>query len=480
MRGNIVIFLALAISGVINFLSISLFSRHLTPEEYGVYAVIMASTGLVLAFIFSWLDLSFGRFVAGGNRGNSRIYFNNFTLLYSVLLLIFTILLILLSLLELFPDIKPEIFLTIGLVVLAEVTFNVINIHTRLMQNALNRYAISIVARSCLLIGFSWVFLVQGYSYHGILMASVISFMLPTLFSIIIGQVWSELAVSDINKNKIKEILRFGAPLIIVMAVQSAINATDRLLLAGILGSEAAGQYSVSQDLVVKLFIFLLAIVHKVGYPNIIKEYEAAGEDAVRLLLNKHIIMLLLMSIPAVFAMSVYAENIVSVILGEGFREVAINLMPYQVGAAFINCLIMFYIVMPFHLLKKTKLLIVPNMIALIANLIVGYFLIKLYGMYGALMGSFVAYALCFCVSIFLGRKLIALPFPKLELLKIIASSALMIIMLLPFKESDGIWSLAGLVLSGIGVYGCCIMFFNVGGFREIIITKIESRKVKR
>ncbi len=480
MQGNIVIFLALAVSGVLNFVAIALYSRLLSPAEYGIYAVIMASIGLVLGFVFLWLDLSFGRFVAGENKNKSRVYFSNFIALYFILLLLVSVLLGLLALFGHLSIIEPKIFIAVGLVIFAEVVFNAVNIYSRLVQGALVRYSFSVIARSGLAIGFAWYFLELGYSYYGIFLASALSFAIPSLISMVMGRIWKDFSLLALDRHVVKEVFNFGVPLMVVMVVQAAISATDRFLLASMLGSDVAGQYSASQDLVVKLFIFLLAIVHKVNYPNVIRIFEMHGEKATQSMLDKHILLLLLISIPAVFAMTVYSGNIANVILGEDFREMAIELIPYQVGIAFINCITMFYAIMPFHLLKKTKLLVIPSVIALLANLIIGYFLITIFGIYGAVIGSFVAYSVYFSVSLLLGYKLLRLPLPSFDLLKIISCSLLMVLILIPFRESDDFWSLVCLVLIGGGSYAAFVVIANIGGYRNIIFEKLSlSKRVK-
>jgi O-antigen/teichoic acid export membrane protein len=475
MNGNLAIFMALTVSGIVNFAAIALYSRLLSPAEYGVFAVIMAGITLLLGFLFAWVDLSLTRFVAVSNNNVGKKYISSFILLYAALLVFAALGLAVLAYFDLFPSISPYVFMLVTLAIIAEVMFSAINIHTRLVQMALVRYAISVISRSILAIAFAWYFLLLGYSYTGIIVASVLSFLIPTCVSMLYGKVWRDFSWCTIEVSKIKEITNFGVPLVAVMVIQSAISATDRLLLSNLMGAEDAGQYSVSQDLVVKLFIFLLAIIHKILYPFVISKYEQEGFEALQCQLKHNIVMLLTISIPAVFALSIYARNIVEVILGEQFRVVATNLMPYQVVIALLNCLVMFYIVLPFNLLKRNHLLVGPGLIAFISNVVVGYFAIEQWGMFGAIVGSFIAYSLYFYLSWYISRSLIRLPFPGLDIIKILCAAMLMSVILIPLSTSSGLWPLILIVVIGGLSYTSIILMINVGGYRSSVLKKLTT-----
>jgi O-antigen/teichoic acid export membrane protein len=141
MNGNLAIFLALTTSGIVNFTAIALYSRLLSPAEYGVFAVIMAGVTLLLGFLFAWVDLSFTRFVAASNNKTGEKHFSNFVLLYAALLVFAVVGLAVLAYFDIFPSISNYVLLLVALVIIAEVMFNAVNIHTRLVQAALVRYA---------------------------------------------------------------------------------------------------------------------------------------------------------------------------------------------------------------------------------------------------------------------------------------------------------------------------------------------------
>jgi O-antigen/teichoic acid export membrane protein len=52
-------------SGIINFLAIVIYTRLISPEEYGQYAMIIAISGLVNTAVFQWMSVGLVRYLPG-------------------------------------------------------------------------------------------------------------------------------------------------------------------------------------------------------------------------------------------------------------------------------------------------------------------------------------------------------------------------------------------------------------------------------
>ena len=60
-------------AGLIGLLSISVFTRFMRPDEYGIYATLLSGLGISYAIFFRWLSQGLGRFYVHGNgRGQER------------------------------------------------------------------------------------------------------------------------------------------------------------------------------------------------------------------------------------------------------------------------------------------------------------------------------------------------------------------------------------------------------------------------
>src|SRR5258706_1925413 len=76
---------ARGLPGIIAFLAIPLFSRLLEPADYGRYALVLASVGLLNALLFQWLRLSLVRYLPAFKDDPTRL---KSTLVSATLLLV--------------------------------------------------------------------------------------------------------------------------------------------------------------------------------------------------------------------------------------------------------------------------------------------------------------------------------------------------------------------------------------------------------
>lgn len=477
VSGSILIFVALVFSGIVNFLSISIYSRLLTPEEYGHYSVITAGLAFAYAFVFFWLITSFTRFAAAGKKSISETQIASFYNIYLILCLISAAIIYLCSLFLINMKVPAELWFFIFCSLVFEAAFHLFSAHARFITNSPRTFSFAVIIRSILAVVLGWYSIDLGYGYVGIIGAVALSFFISLVFLFLFNKIYKQVSIKSLDSQFLTDICSYGLPIVLILAIQSAINATDRVLLVNLISAEAAGQYSASQDLVVKLLIFLVGILHRVLFPLVIKKMDTESLINVKKQLQKNITFILMVSLPAALAICFYAKNIVFVVLGEEFRLVSAELMPYQVFIAMLNCLTMFYIVAPFYLFKKTKALIFPSLIALIANISIGYFAIQEIGMYGAVLASFVAYSLYFSITLYLGRKILKLPLPIIDIAKIIACSGFMIIALMPLQNDYGVLPLVILVICGIFSYSFAILILNVANFRSILFNKILRKK---
>ena len=60
-------------SSALGFLSVILFTRLLTPAEYGVYVVALSVAGIVSSLLFTWVRLSVLRFESEGEATDIRL-----------------------------------------------------------------------------------------------------------------------------------------------------------------------------------------------------------------------------------------------------------------------------------------------------------------------------------------------------------------------------------------------------------------------
>jgi O-antigen/teichoic acid export membrane protein len=475
VKGNLAILISLVISGAINFLAIAVFSRLFSEQEYGMYAMSISAMAFGYSFMFFWLSTSFMRYAAAGPESISRVKVTSLYKVYSLLVLLTALLVLFFSLAINSTNLDITFWSVIFIIVVSEAAFNLLATHVRFITLAPEMYAGISILRSILALCLGWYLVKLGFGFLGALLAVAFSFVSCAVFLAFVCRLNNYFSIKVFDSTFIKEVFHFGLPIVMILAVQTAISAADRFLLGYHLGSGVAGQYSVSQDFVAKSMIVIAGILHRVYFPVAVKLSDEGDLLALKVQLGKHITYILAVLIPAVSALIFYAESIVTVVIGEEFQQVSIQLMPYQALIALLHCVTMFYLVGPFYLKKQTKSLIFPCFVVLLINTIVGFFAIPGFGIWGAVIGSFTAYSFYFFFSFVASRKLLALPLPGKEFFKILVASIGMVIVIAPFNTTSTIPSLLILVSSGCAVYAFFAFVLNILNVRHIALCKFRT-----
>src|SRR5690554_2655979 len=63
LRHSVLYLLARGVPGIVNFLAVAIYTRVLSPDEYGRYALVLSAVGLFNIIFFQWLGFSLLRFL---------------------------------------------------------------------------------------------------------------------------------------------------------------------------------------------------------------------------------------------------------------------------------------------------------------------------------------------------------------------------------------------------------------------------------
>ena len=484
IRNSIIIFVALLVGGLLNFGAISVFSRLLNPAEYGTFALAMASSALAIAFLYQWAMHSFMRFLPQKDQEGNKLYLANFTAILALISVAFISLSLAAYEISRMLGIGPMslsvwIWILVPAAAILETFFTVASHYTRLVRERIRLFAIATILRSAIYIAAGFYLVQAGLSFYGLLIAVVLSFLIPCLFLIATDKDWRRLSFTEVRGAVVREIMIFGFPIIAVTSIQTAIASADNFMLTLLIGPEATGQFAVALDLVTKSLIFLMIVINRTTYPLVVKKLEHEGMEAAQIQYKHNTTLLMMLSVPACAGLAILSENIADILLGHEFRDTAGRIIPFLTLVSFLNCAFQFYLTPAFHLAKKTHLMIAPVVLAFFVNIIVSYNAIPVFGINGAIIGSFCAYLTCFALSLYSVRKAFAVPFPAFDFAKVLIATFIMSASIWCFRGLDSIVLLvAGIVLGGI-VYTVAIAVLNVGGYTSLVKDKLKARLQK-
>ncbi len=229
-------------SKAINFLLLPVYTRVLTPADYGRLDLLSTTVSLLFPFVtFQIFDALF-RFASELKSTESRTVIFSSALIFSVVMS-----LILIPFYPLFT--RNKFFSGVVLYFYLSLFLSILQVGVKQYLRASGRvslFAISDILYSLSLAGFNILFLVifrQGID--GYLRSTILAQVLTLLFLFLRAELYRELKLC-FDVETIKYMLRYSIPLVPNSIMWWVVNVSDRYVLTYFLGIESTGYYSVS------------------------------------------------------------------------------------------------------------------------------------------------------------------------------------------------------------------------------------------
>ena len=412
--------IASVVSAAIGLLSAVVFTRLLSPEEYGVYVVGLSTAGIVSALLFTWVRVSALRFQSEGGAVDVRktifVAYLISALAAPVALLVAT----LTTSVSLERNLAA-IFFALGL--------GLFELGQELLKARLQSFAFmsASIIRACLAFTLCLAAaLLGGGGLCQLAMVTITYFVTTTLFA-------STILRSPVAGPKISDLrtfASFGIPITLSGIVFAIHAALDRMLVFHFMGDHAAGQYGASADLVRQIILIPAVSIASATIPLAVRAYATGGAAEARPHLEFSLEILLAAVFPAVAGVALTSNYIAGVILGSEFRETAAQIMPILAFAWLFQSISQSYIHASFHLAKTPFMMTTQSIAMLIANLLVMPVLLARFGLVGAASSLVIVEAFGAGFGWYLTRKAFPLPFNAFQVMRIVAATAIMALVL--------------------------------------------------
>ncbi|OGO65803.1 MAG: hypothetical protein A2029_12985 [Chloroflexi bacterium RBG_19FT_COMBO_47_9] len=460
------------IPGAVSLLALALYTRLMSSDQYGLYALTIAAMSMINAVCFQWLNLSLGRFLPAHEGRPQKLLA---TSLIGFLMLVVATGVLGLAVAWLWPD-KNLRWLIIFAVTIswAQAWFD---LNLKLVNARLEpiRYGLlsSIKASIAVSLGTSLLYL--GLGVPGILLGLMVGLLVSPL---LVRKHWLGLSVQNYDTRLLKDFIVYGAPLTLAFLLTLVLDVSDRFFLGWFMNAKVVGAYAAAYDLAQLFLGMLMGIVHLAAFPLAVRALEEEGYEGACNQLRQNALLLLSISLPATVGLVLLAGNVVTVVLGVTFRKEAAIIIRIVALAIFVGGLKSFYFDYSFQLARKMRGQVLAILLAAIANVGFNLWWIPVYGALGAAYATLGAFIVGLFVSVYLGRKAFVLPpFPK-EAYKVVLASAGMSAFLLMTLRWHGPAMLCVQVILGCCVYVIFLVTLNVGKSR--LKLKIYFGRIKQ
>jgi O-antigen/teichoic acid export membrane protein len=460
------------VPGIINFLAIAVYTRLLAPDDYGLYALVIAGVSLANSIAFEWLRLGLLRFFEAAGEQPQKLLA---TILSGFMASVALMLLLALAAATYRPEPSWLGLLALSLALLCAQAWFELNLELARAQFSPGRYSLMAACRAIVGLACGMLLIGAGLGALGPLLGVLIGLAAsPLAFT---AKSWQGIHPRRLDPPLAKELLVYGLPLTVTLTFNYVVSTSDRFLIAWMLGPEQTGVYAAGYDLVWYTLTMLMMFVHLAGYPLAVRALEQEGIEACRRQIRQNLLLVTAIGAPAAAGIAVCAATIAGVVLGESFRDAAVALIPWVALGAFVTRLKGYYVDLSFHLGRNTLAQVWVMLAAAVVNVVLNLWWIPLFGVQGAIYATVVAYLLAFALGVQIGRRVFPLPAPPLETLKVVAATALMVAVLWPLRGNQGMEALLVQALVGGAFYLLGLLLLDFAGLRSILWRLLARRR---
>lgn len=376
----------------IALLSTPIFTRLLTEEQYGTFAIFQSWYNIIL--IFTSLNIFLGGYTKGLllYRDDNERFTSSLLALTTLITCCFGIIYIInidfwTEILELSPILMAAMFLE--LTTMPAVEFWAAK---ERFDFKYKRYVLISLLMSMLCLG-GGVLAVMGTSYK--LEARVFSDVLgKAIFAMVFFSMIMVRGKSLFNKEYWLYGLKFNIPLLPHYLSNYVLNQSDRIMIGRMVGNDKAAFYSVAYTISMMMLLILTAINNSLT-PYIYKLIDSVEHgNGTFYVVKKKVIsvttpIFILMAGLCAAAMA-FAPEIILVFAGEKYTEAIYVIPPIAASVFFIFVYTMFSTIE--YYFQKTGWIALATTICALLNLLLNYFFIRKYGYYAAGYTTLVCY----------------------------------------------------------------------------------------
>ena len=451
-------------AAAIGVLSVAIYTRLLSPGDYGLYTLGLAGAMMAYAAVSQWLTFALGRFQPA-YRGREEIVICHVAVVYGAIAL-FGLAVVAVALPWVTPaDTRSVVLLALG-IFLAIGPAEMILISNHMREQA-KRYAWLVLLRAVVTTTLAVALAYHGWGSTGLLLGAIAGHL--CLLAISLPGAWRSLHGVRLRRKLFHELAAYGLPSAMTGALGAVIQASDRYIIAGLIGADAAGLYSAPYDLAMRSLHVLMMVVAMAGGPIIFRTFETRGEAAARPLIRRLGELLLGVGLPAAIACAMLAPAIADVLLGEAFHATARKLMPWIAAATVLTGFQSFFLGLAFSLPKKPLRQTLIFVVGAALNVVLNFILIPRLGLIGAALATLASYVAIVALSLYLGRGLFRLPWPAAGIAKILVACAVLALFLWPVHDTTELIPVMVHAVTGTAVYLLIFVGLDVGGTRHLL-----------
>jgi O-antigen/teichoic acid export membrane protein len=449
------------IPALLSFALIALYTRLLSPADYGVYAFVTASATLAVSLAAMWLCTAATRLY--GRPGDTAPVRWSLGIGFGAVALVGLVGALLSAA---FIGKGDRLLLALGYLLFLATAWFELNADMLTAQLKAGRCVAMGVLRTVLCATLGGALAYAGFGAPGILIGTIIGIAVPG--ALMAPAHWRGFRLRPGHGVALRQLLRFGLPLSLSFAVNALVYATDRYIVSAFGGVAMLGLYAAGFDLADRIVKSITQPLGTAMLPLLAQRFEQEGVAGARQQARQNFLLLAGLAMPVCLGLIAITPELVQLTLGEPYRAMARTIIPIIAVTALLGALRDQYFDHAFHIGLKTGRHVIVVVIMAVVNLIAGIVLVQKMGPVGAAYGTLIAYAIGLAASIGLGRTIFALPIPLGAFLRILAASLGMMSVSLAITVESVALSLLLKIMGGAIVYFGLVLVLDIGELKSV------------
>jgi O-antigen/teichoic acid export membrane protein len=428
-------------------------TKLLGAENYGIWAQLMVTLGLIAPLATLGLDYALVRFLPA-EKNEKEIQDG----IYSVLAIIFSIALVVSLILIFFSSSISQFFggekilvqilaFTIILECLNEVFFNIFRAFQKM-----GIYSFFMISQTFGEVGLVVGTVLLGYGLFG----AVLSLLIIRFVNFLImgGLTIKKVGIKIPKFLKTKEYLSFSLPTTLGFIAFWIIQSSDKYLIGFFLGTLFVGYYAPAYTIgsFVVLFVTPLSFV----LPAVLSKFFDENKiSEVKNYLRYSLKYFLMITVPSVFGMSILSRQLLTIFSTSEIAQQAYHIVPF-IALSILLFGIYSIVAQVIVLKKETKITGTIWIIAAVLNIGLNLLFIPKLGILGAAITTLFAYTLTFALTCYYSLKEISFEIDWKFISKSIFASILMSLFIVWFNPFGLSKTLIAIFL-GVLIYGALI-----------------------
>ncbi len=422
-------------SKLVGFLLLPLYTKLLSPYEYGIWGIIEITIVLISTLLLMGQNQAFIRFYHENTKDLSTLFSTQFLFLalISILLMLFG-LVISPTIAKYFENpafflpILQTMFIIIGFRILTSFLLDSFRARSEsVTYTSLNilKFIVLLIGNTVFLLGFNLKIIGILYAALGADFIILIALLYKTHFYF----------KRKFDPVVLKEALHFGMPFIVGSIAWMFLNVGDRYILKLLAGYKAVGVYSTGYKFANVINLLLIQPFSMGFIPLAYKYYHQGDYESYFNNLLKYIVFLIGWG---GFVLAVFSPEVIQFVVQSPAYYSAWVVVPF-ICFAYIFTAATSVITVGFNIKKKTKYNALTTIISAFLNLVLNILFIPIWGIRGAALATVMAFAFRFILVKVLVNKVFYVHYYFQNMAKVILIWLVLFTIILIFKMNLGI-----------------------------------------